>query len=1026
MRYGILGPAEVLTATGEPLPVGGPRVRALLTLLLLDAGRVVPAERLLDGLYGGEPPANPVNALQSQVSRLRQAGIAVELLPAGYRLDVAPEQVDAHRFERLADSGRRALAAGDHAGAAARLTEALALWRGPALADAPNAGAAAARLEELRLAALEDRIDADLGRGEHQALVAELGELVAAHPLRERLRGQLVRALHAGGRRAEALSAFEDARRTLADELGVDPSPELAAIHLDVLRAEARPEAPRSTLPTALTSFLGRSGDLRQVSALLGDGRLVTLTGPGGAGKTRLAVEAARHWPGETCLVELAPIDTDVAQAVLSALGLRESTFPADRPATPPADRLVAALATRNLLLVLDNCEHLVDEAAALTARLLAACPALRVLATSREPLAITGEATWPVAPLPVAPPGAPPADAVTYPAVRLFAERAAAVRPGFTVDERTVGDVQRICAALDGLPLAVELAAARVRSLPLGEIAVRLDDRFTLLSRGDRTAAPRHRTLRAVVEWSWDLLDPEEQTLARRLSVFAGGATAAAVAAVCGAGEIGELAEKSLVELGADGRYRMLETIRAFGAEKLAEAGETERLRRAHAEHFLAFAQAAEPQIRSAEQLDWLAALDADYENLLAALRWATEAEPELALRLVAPLCTYWWMRGRRFEGSMLCRDVALRVGPEPPPGLHDEFVLCVANAVAGTPAHEPLDEHLAVVRRFARDWTRPPRYPMVAMVVGLVAGPPDPGTPADRRGPEGFARDPWSQGLALMGTGLKHMLQGDNNGAERLLRDAVDAYRELGERWGLSLALSHYALLLGRRGELAASVTLSDEALALTELIGATDDTTELLYQRADRRRVHGDLAGAEADYERAIHLARRAGTPEALASAFHGLAEIARLRGRYALARELLGRSRAECSTGGFTQEMIQAQLLVTEGRIDEATGAVEAAERRYREALAAPVSARDHTAAADAVDGLAGIALHHGEPKRAAFLLGAAVALRGVRAGDADVTRITTAVRENLGDDAFDRAYARGQALSPPLALDAAGA
>ncbi|MGC7093023.1 BTAD domain-containing putative transcriptional regulator [Amycolatopsis lurida] len=1026
MRFGILGPTEVLTATGDALPVGGPRVRALLTLLLLDAGRVVSAEKLIEGLYGERAPANPANALQSQVSRLRQAGIAVDLLPAGYRLDVDPATVDAHRFEQLAADGRRALAAGDHAGAAARLGDALALWRGPALADAPLAASAATRLEELRLTALEDRIDADLGTGTRLgAQIAELGALIAAHPLRERLRGQLVRALHAGGRRAEALAAFEDARRTLAEELGVDPSPELAAIHLAVLRAESAPGNPRSTLPAALTSFVGRSAELRQVSTLLGDGRLVTLTGPGGAGKTRLAVEAARSWPGETCLVELAPIDADVAQAVLSALGLRESTFPADRagrPATPPADRLAAALATRNLLLVLDNCEHVVDEAAGLTARLLAACPALRVLATSREPLAITGEATLAVAPLPVAPPGSPPADAVTYPAVRLFAERAAAVRPGFTVDERTVGDVQRVCAALDGLPLAVELAAARVRSLPLGEIAVRLDDRFTLLSRGDRTAAPRHRTLRAVVEWSWGLLAPEEQALARRLAVFAGGASANAVAAVCGAGEVGELAEKSLVDLGPDGRYRMLETIKVFGAEKLAEAGETERLRRAHAEHFLAFAETAEPHLRSAAQLDWLAALDADYENLLAALRWATEADPVLALRLVAPLCTYWWMRGRRSEGSMLSRDVAVRVGPEPPPDLHDEFVLCVGNAATGTPVHDQLGPHLGAVRRFARDWSRPPRYPMVAMVVGLVAGPPDPGTPADRLGPEGFASDPWSQGLALMGTGLKRMLQGDNNEAERLLSAAVDAYRALGERWGLSLALSHYALLLGRRGELAASVTLSDEALALTELIGATDDTAELLYQRADRRRGHGDLTGAEADYERAIGLARRSGTPEALASAYHGLAEVARLRGRYALAREFLGKSRAEGSTGGFTQEMTQVQSLVTEGRIDEATGAVEAAERRYREALGAPVSARDHTAAADAVDGLAGIALRNGEPERAAFLLGAAVALRGVAvAGDLDVARIAAAAREDLGDEAFDRAYARGQALSPPLVL-----
>jgi DNA-binding SARP family transcriptional activator len=333
--FGVLGTVEVRSADGDLVAVGGPRLRALLAMLLLDAGRMVGVGRLAEGLYDQDAPGDPAHALQSQVSRLRRglraAGwpdTAVEFGPGGYRPAVDPDDVDAHRFERLVGEGRQALTTGDPTRAAGLLREALALWRGPALADvtdAPFAEAQAARLETLRVTAVEDRVEAELALGEHRRLAAELPGMVAAHPLRERLRGQLMRALYAGGRQAEALEVFEDARRTLAEELGVDPSPELGSVHLAVLRAErSLAEVPRAGVPAQLTSFVGRDDELVRVGKLLSERRLVTLTGPGGVGKTRLAVEAAGREQGEVGFVDLALLGDGAAvpQALISALGL--------------------------------------------------------------------------------------------------------------------------------------------------------------------------------------------------------------------------------------------------------------------------------------------------------------------------------------------------------------------------------------------------------------------------------------------------------------------------------------------------------------------------------------------------------------------------------------------------------------------------------------------------------------------------------------------------------------------------------
>jgi predicted ATPase len=684
-----------------------------------------------------------------------------------------------------------------------------------------------------------------------------------------------------------------------------------------------------------------------------------------------------------------------------------------------PLERLIDALAGRALLLVLDNCEHLVDATAKLAARLLGAAAALRVLATSREPLGITGEVVSPVPRLAVPPPGTPPTRSLEFAAVRLFADRARAGDPGFAVDDTTAGDVQRICAALDGLPLAIELAAARVRALPVGEIATRLDDRFALLSRGSRVAENRHRTLRGVVEWSWDLLGEDERRLGRRLTVFAGGTTLADAEAVCAVPDTEELlpslVDRSLVERTGN-RYRMLETIRAFFAEKLAEAGETERMRRAHAEHFLALAEKADPIIRTGDQLSWLDRLDGAYDDLLAALRWASDADVRIALRLSASMVTYWWMRGRRFEGSTLCLEVVKRLGPRPPDDLDEEYQLCVLNAAAGVRGHEALDRHFPVVDELLRNTTRAPRNPALLLLTGVVTGPPGDDDELVRRGEALLTHgDAWGRALAPVGSGLRALMRGDLEPAEGFLREGAAAFRELGERWGLSMALDHLSQILIWTDKQAEALETMNEALRLMRELGASDDNADLLCRRGGSKLLHGDAAGARADYELAIEIARRSGMPESRAAGYVGLAFLARHEGDLATARALSELALSECPGGSFAAEGVRAGARISLGWVMAAEGDTDGAEKLHRAALVSADRWHDSTTLAYAVEGLAGVALSRDDPEQAAVLIGAAVTVRGTPfAVDLDAALLRATVRERLGDD-FDRAYRRGLGL-----------
>lgn len=666
----MLGPLEVRTDDGRSADVPGARLRGLLVALALRPGQVVPKASLVDWIWGEQPPADAANALQRLVSRLRKVlpGGAIEGQPDGYRLMVEPDAVDAVRFERLVGAGQAR--AGDGARRVRLLREGLGLWRGAAmqdvgLRDSAAFDAAVVRLEGLRLTATEERVEAEVTLGRGADLVAELTDLVAAHPVRERLVGALMRALVAAGRDSEALQVYQRAREALADALGVDPSPELAALHIALLRGElgrgepgrgepGRGEANRkSNLRAELTSFVGRDADVAAVRGLIAEHRLTTVIGPGGAGKTRLATETARTLLGElpdgAWLVELAAVgaDGDVAQPALAGLGLRDALLGA-APNAELTDRLIAAVREREALLILDNCEHVIESAAVFAHRVLGECRRLRILATSREPLGITGEALWPVEPLALPEGDAGPGEIGSSPAVQLLRDRAGAVRRGLAADAHTLATMVRVCRALDGMPLAIELAAARLRTMSIDQLAHRLDDRFRLLTSGSRTALPRHKTLRAVVDWSWELLTEAERMVLRRLSVFSGGASLEAAERVCAGGGVEQervlelltaLTEKSLLvaEGGGAPRYRMIGTIREYAGHRLAEAGESDLARQAHLAHFTELTETAEPWLRRAEQVEWLAVLEAEHDNIGAASAGGDAARGGRGLVLVA-----------------------------------------------------------------------------------------------------------------------------------------------------------------------------------------------------------------------------------------------------------------------------------------------------------------------------------------------------------------------------------------------------
>ncbi|MFC0430633.1 BTAD domain-containing putative transcriptional regulator [Kutzneria buriramensis] len=1016
MQVLVLGPVRVRADDGTPIEVGGARLRMLLARLALDAGRPVAADLLTAGLWGDTPPADTANALQSLVSRLRKVlGGPARLTSsdAGYVLKV--EYVDADRFEETAARGRRELAAGRHDEAARLLGEALGLWQGDALSDvldAPFARPPATRLEELRLAAVEDRFEAELELGRHADVLADLETAGRAHPLRERLVGLRMRALYAAGRQSDALAVFERTRVILAEELGVDPSTELRDVHLAVLRGEiasARPETDH--LPVRLTSFVGRRDELDHVARALDAGRLVTVIGPGGAGKTRLATEAAARHPahrrGRVWFVALAGVRDpgDVTGAVVSALDM----LPIRRShAIEPVDavgHIAELVGGGDAVLVLDNCEHLLDAAAELAHELLARVPGLRVLATSREPLAITGEALCQLGPL-----DAPEA-------MRLFTERAATVRPGCTLEDDAVAE---ICRRLDGLPLALELAAARLRSMTVEQIVERLNDRFRLLTSGSRVALPRQRTLRAVVEWSWDLLAEPERALARRLAVFPGAVTVPAAEAVCADESLPaddvfpvlcSLVEKSIVDI-RDGRYRMLETIRAYAEERLDEAGERDAVAGRFAEHYLRIAEADEAALRSADQLRAIATFEAEHPNMIAALRRAIDADDAVtACRFALVLNWYWLVRGwheqlgefmpgvLRFEG---------RVPADTAAALRAVYALIDGVPAAGL-ARAIIDD---CVRSGAIE-----RFPALSLVVPLLAFVVGEHELAERETRRVLARsDPWARACAHSVQASMFDNAGDLVAGERVRAEALAGFQAVGDRWGIAMTLGMQAAGNSLRGDHERAIAQYQHGLAMARELSSVQDMVQHLYRLALERMRAGDVEGAMRELDQAGQLADQ---PETHAMVRLATAELARRSGDLTLAHVALDKLRPELDDlpphAGVAAEMLTmttAALLITEGRSEPARELLAGALRK--------ATPPDGARAAELAGRLFAL---EGKPELAASTLGLSEAIRGAfDAGDPELATLVASLCGELTTNAYRAAYDRGAALSKPEAIE----
>lgn len=663
VRFGILGPLRVEVG-GHELSIGSAKQRRLLGALLVDAGTVVSADRLAEILWGDDQPDDPAGAIQTHVSRLRslfarrggdEAREVIVTRPPGYVLSVDREHVDAGRFQVLVEEARAASTA---QATADLLGVALDVWRGRPLAEVDDefARVEAVRLQELRLSAVELRADALLTTGRFDLVAEELEGAVARNPLRERLRAQLMVALDRCGRRADALATYRDLRDVLVGELGMEPSAPLRRLEQAILQqAEHRPSGAATTsLPEVRTTFVGREEELQGVIAVLRRQGLVVLTGTGGVGKSRLAVRAARRLADQyddgAVLCDLVSADDPAAvdDLVATTLGVP----PAEGSSTREA--LVELLRPFRLLLVLDNCEHVLPGAAALVDEVGRACPGVDVLATSRQPLGVPGEQVWPVHPLEVG-------DAADGPAVRLFLDRAEAVDPGLELSDADREAVRELCRRLDGLPLAVELAAARVRAMTPGDIVARLDRRFRLLTADAATAPSRHRSLEAVIEWSRALLPEGTRRLFDRLSMFAGGFDLDAAEQVCAgdgvdtaevAGRLAQLVDHSLVAVDRPGhrrRYRLLETLRAHGAARLEERGDLATWHGRHGEHFTALAALAAAGVVGPEEARWGRILETEFANLRAAqARAAAAGEVDRALQLPGLLRVYAYYRLR------------------------------------------------------------------------------------------------------------------------------------------------------------------------------------------------------------------------------------------------------------------------------------------------------------------------------------------------------------------------------------------
>ena len=840
-----------------------------MAFLLLHVNRAVSADMVIDAVWGEERDGG-AKRLQMGVSRLRRAlapldrpdGPRIRTVAGGYVLSLAPGELDAELFAERARDGRRALEQGDAAGAGELLSQALALWRGPALADVAFeefAQPEIRRLEELRLVALETRIDADLELGRHGEVIGELEGLLAREPTRESFAGQLMTALYRSGRQSEALDVYQRVRTSLAEQLGLDPGPALRALQGQILEQDASlvrraaPPVGRSNLPTPANPLVGRNEEMSRALELLTgrEVRLLTLWGPGGSGKTRLALEVAAAMVGRyrdgVWIVPLAPIpDRAVMVAEMSRV-----LEVAPAPGESPEQALVRALSTRELLLILDNFEHLLD-ATGVVADLLGGAPRVGVLSTSREPLRIRGEQRIEVPPLPP-----------DY-AAELFLARAGAVRPDLEVDEDDLAAIERICERLDGLPLALELAAARVAVFGPRQLENRLAERLAL-PEGPRDLPERQRTLRATIGWSYQLLDPAERNLLARLSPFIGGIRIDSAESMWGASAVEgliSLSEKSLLRRRDDPdgeiRFWMLELVRAFALEQAAADGIEHEAGERHAAHFHGLVEHAAPNLHGPEEVRWLDRLERENANLRAALDWLSAEKPSDALRMAGSLMWFWEIRGHRIEGrGRLTQVLAAARADDPARGralvAAGRLALRVGDLEAGKPL---LLEGLAIVRRRAD-------HRMTALALGALGwwedavGNGDGVTECNEQAiaTARAAGDDWVLAVVLNGYSACSVVRADPERARPMVEEALSLFRQVGDAAGIAVTATTAAGIAFDADELEVAETLIGESLDRAREVGFRPVIGYGLVDRTIISLLRDDIETAETHLQAAI---------------------------------------------------------------------------------------------------------------------------------------------------------------------------
>jgi predicted ATPase/DNA-binding SARP family transcriptional activator len=1056
----LLGSMEVEADDGSPLRVQGAKLRALLAILALECGRVVPTDRLIEDLWHDDPPPGVANALQGLMSKLRRAlGSAdvVSMRPPGYVLLIDEENVDVHRLDRAVADARAAVGRGDLEDAIARFAEVESRWRGPTLADFVYDDFAQPhiiRLDEVRLSLVEDRVEAELSLGRHARCISDLEALVNANPLRERARGQLMLALYRAGRQADSLRVFQEGREALAEELGLDPGPELRQLETAILDHDPALLAPdvatgvtatarrRTNLKAALTPLIGRERELAELADMLTDRRLVTLVGPGGAGKTRLAAETARlvieQRKDGAFMIELAPIGDpgSVPDAIAAALELPDSDVDA-------LTRVRLHCESKDMLLVLDNCEHLVDAAARTAEELLGACKDVRIIATSREALRVAGEAVWPV----------PPLDEGD--AVELFVQRARSADPAFVVDAETRSVVRDVCNRLDGLPLAVELAAARTRAFSVSQIAERLDDRFRLLTGGSRTAMARQQTLRAVVDWSYDLLFEDERRVFERVSVCPGGCLIGTAEAV-GAGDdvdradVGELVsglvEKSLLLVdrsGPEPRYRMLQTLSHYGRERLVERGEADVVFGRMAAHFGALCAGSRVAFRGVDQRQWYLAVDAEQDNIRTAFEWAVGArEKELAVAIAADIALSRWITGGARDGYRWL-DTALALPGDITPftnGLALVYRAFLGHITTlGDHVDEQFAEGVALLRQHADAVFVGHALTFYAQVVG-EKGRSQEATDLNLAAVEQLEAAPddvWACGIR---TWLHALIavqgRGDFDTFQRLLPEARDQFRAAGDVFMTAVCLDLVAEFDEFRGDYGAAGVGLHEALDTVAGLRMARFEAALTARAGTVAVLVGDHVQAEVLLRDALNRAVELSALPVRAQALNALANLRRRQGQLDVAEgaacDALAMYRAAAGlkfSSSFSRASSPADVpagaassLSVLGFVAEARGDAAHAIEHHRAAFEQACTVPHPRAAPLALEGLAAAAALAGDGEWAAQLLGCGDRMRSERGSvrapseQIDVDRARDAATTLLGRHAFGAALEQGRQSS----------